>query len=116
RLSKAAPSRYELHELIELERDFLVGMCLAQRVDDLVRDRRWDDGLDAQLGDSLLRADPADRRVRALACEERPGAGRVPRAALVPPDAPRAPHEHGCPCRGERPPSQQPNQLAETQD
>ena len=39
------------------------------------------DGLDPQLGDAFLLPHPADRRVRALAGEERPGAGRVPRAA-----------------------------------
>src|SRR5439155_135353 len=44
------------------------------------------DRLDAQLVHAFLVADLTDRRIGALAREERPGSGGVPRAALVPAD------------------------------
>src|SRR4051812_22407493 len=65
-------------------------MRVEQRAHHLREQVHLDDGLDAQLSDALLAAHLADRRRRALLRQERPGAGRVPRAALVVSDPPRA--------------------------
>src|SRR4051794_31558308 len=70
-----------------------------------------DDGLDTQLGDALLTAHLADRRCRALLRAERPGAGRVPRAALVVPDPSRPRTKDGIARRFQRFARHEPDEL-----
>src|SRR5688572_12484581 len=68
-------------------------MCIAQRPHDLRLALFRVDGLEPQLGDPLLSPTLPDRRVGALASEERPRPFRVPGAPLVIADPPCAGRE-----------------------
>jgi hypothetical protein len=83
---------------VDVERRLLVRMRRPQRLHDLVLAVGRIHRLEPQLRNALA-APLADRRIRALAAEEGPGALRVPRAPLVVADAPRAGLEQRIPHR-----------------
>src|SRR5206468_10638805 len=63
--------------------------------------------------DTLLAPAAPDRRVRTLACEERPRAGGVPRTTRVVADPPAARGEDRVASRLERLPRHEPHELVE---
>src|SRR5207248_4176742 len=103
--------RFQLGERIEIERDLLVRMRLAQRTHGVGGALGRDDGLDAQLRDALLPPDLADRGIGSLAGEKRTGARGVPRAALVVADAARPGREDGVTRRVQCLPRHEPDEL-----
>src|SRR5581483_9506476 len=82
-----------------------------QRGEDVREPLGGHDRLDAQLGDALLAAGPAERRARPLPAEEGARPGRVPGAALVRADPPRTGREDGVPGGVERLLRDEPDEL-----
>src|SRR6476659_2234775 len=79
--------------------------------DDVLEERRRDDGLDPQFRNVLLPPTLADGRRSAFVAEERPRPRRVPGATLVVADPSGACVEHGIASRVERVSGNEPDEL-----